>query len=585
MRTPNRRSAILLFAVLLPSTALVGIAVRMLRQEGELAERRALQARRAAIAQAGRELELSIDRIANGAPADSVVVLAAPVNAGTFLLPWESALPQRPVRDSLLLAGNARELASDYARADDLYLRAAHAADPVSRDLALLFRARNAARAGRLTEARAFYQQLLMLPLSQSDEEGMPFALYAADWLSRNGMPRAEIERILQRSVTTSSAPLARVALYGLRAYQHGADSIRTEQHITDAERLVALRRDYLALVATAGQQGGGVWLAYGREPWLVRADSTRVVVVRPRPVLVRSRVQLVQPTRLGAEPLGAAFPGVYASVVGNWADIPSRAGDPLLILVALAIGLTAVSAFILWRDVRREVAVAELRTQFVNSVSHELRTPLAAVRMNSDLLRLGIVPAEDGRECLDTIAHETERLTRLIDNVLDFSRLERGERAYHMQPVDLDAMAADLQRKLAQLLQRDGFDLHVHVDPDLPVIRADSDALTQALMNLLSNAMKFSAEARHIDLAFVRHADDVVIRVTDRGRGISATARPHIFEKFYRAPEVQADGISGAGIGLALVADIARNHGGNVSVESELGRGSTFAITLPARS
>jgi signal transduction histidine kinase len=308
-------------------------------------------------------------------------------------------------------------------------------------------------------------------------------------------------------------------------------------------------------------------------------------VVVRPQPILEPAGARLADRSAPGAEPLGAAFPAAFAVVVDGPVTGSGNAGELLVLVVLLALGLTAVSAFLLWRDVRREVALAELRTQFVNGVSHELRTPLAAIRMNSDLLRLGIVPVEEGEECLQTIARETERLSRLIDNVLDFSRLERGELTYRMRPVDLAGLASELQRSVADMLQRDGFDLHVHVDPDLPSVNADPDALTQAVMNLLSNAVKFSGEARRIELALLRGVDQVVIQVTDHGCGISASARNRVFEKFYRAPEAQAAGIPGAGIGLALVADIVRKHGGSVSLDSEPGRGSVFTISLPARA
>lgn len=583
MRTPDRRrSAVLLTAVLLPSVALVGIAVRMLRQDSELEVRRAAQARSAAIAQAGRALELAIDRIAVGATPDSVVVLAAPLQARTFALPWEASR-RRPSPSALMQAGNAAEFRGEFARADTLYGQAAASPDTLTRELAVLFRARNATRAGKMAQARALYRGLLALPLAEQDEEGMPFALYAAAWLSRHGMERGTIERRLEQDVSAGSRrPVARVALYALRAYQHGPDSLETERRIADAEQLVALRQDLAGLLATAVQHGRTVWLAYGSEPWLVRADSTRVVVVRPQPVLARSGVQLARQGGSGAEPLGAAFPGVYARTVADVADPPAGTADLLLVLVALTIGLTAVSGFIIWRDVRREIATARLRSGFVDSVSHELRTPLAIVRLNSDLLRTGIVPPEQSDECLETIAHESERLTRLIDNVLDFSRLERGDRAYQKAAVDLVEMGLDLQRNLAGLLHRDGFDLHVRIDADLPVIQADRDALTQALMNLLSNAMKFSGRSRRIDLALARRNGEVVISVADRGCGIGATSRPHIFEKFYRAPEAHACGIPGAGVGLALVADIVAAHGGRVEVQSDPGHGSTFTIALP---
>lgn len=584
MRAPERRRfTVLLIALLLPSAALVGIAMRMLRQERELSQRRAAQARRSLIVQAGRELEIGIDRITSEATPDSVVVFAAAVHDGVFALPWEGGARPRAAADSVLRRAHALEMQGDFTGAETIYQRATASSDTLMRDLAQLFRARNAARAGRRDQARALYQQLLQLPLSHTDEEGMPVALYAADWLRRHGIEPTKIEAAL-RSSARDPPRLSPVALYALRNHQHGPDSSRTEHEIAEAEQLSALRGEYPALLAAGAQQGGNIWLPYARGAWLVRADSTRVVVVRPAAILARSGVQVAQRSMAGAEPLGVAFPSVFAVATGAQAEQPN-AGTLLLLIVALAVGLTAVSGFLLWRDVRRDLAMAELRTQFVNGISHELRTPLAAVRVNTDLLRMGIASGDAVQESLDTIAHETERLTRLIDNVLGFARLERGELDYRMQPIQPAALAAELQRKLGPLLQHDGFDLRLQVDPDLPTITADADALTQALMNLVANAVKFSGEARLIEVGFVRRQGQVVIRVTDRGAGISAVARPHVFEKFYRSPEARAAGVTGAGIGLALVADIARSHGGSVTVESELGRGSTFALSLPAAS
>jgi signal transduction histidine kinase len=294
--------------------------------------------------------------------------------------------------------------------------------------------------------------------------------------------------------------------------------------------------------------------------------------------------VRLTTPTTESAEAMGGAFPGLYAIPTDLPMDAPSSVGL-LLTLLILATAVTVVSGAVVALDVRREVALAQTRMQFVNGVSHELRTPLAVVRMYAELLRMGVVPEDRQSEHLSTIVRESERLTRLIDNVLAFSRLERGEWPHRPESVAPSELAASLQRSLGPLLDQDGFELTTRVEEALPQIRVDRDSMLQAITNLISNAAKFSGESRRIDLSFDREKDAVAIRVRDRGRGIDSEARDRVFEKFYRAPDVEAAGIPGAGIGLALVAEIARRHGGRVELETEIGIGSTFGILVPAAS
>ncbi len=582
-RLERRRTVILLLAVLLPSATLVGIAVRLLRQERELAQRRLVQARRTTLAELGQTLHARLNLLTSETPPDSVVVIAAPVSGGTFQLPWETT-SQRAARDLdvLLGLGNTAELRARFAAADSLYARAQSLArDSASRALVTLYRARNAAARGHTAMARALYAQLVQLPLELRDEEGMPYSLYAADWL------HAHAQSVDVRRAFTNPAlkrPLSPIALYALRTYQRGEDSLRTEHQIAEAEQLLALKRDYRGLLSSNAQQGGDVWLAYGRQPWLVRADSSRIIAVRAQPLLASVGARLQSADRAGAEPLGWAFPGTYASSPGFTADDAPRTSRTLLfVIVALTVGLGVLSASIAWRDVRREVHAAALRTQFVSNVSHELKTPLTAIRMYAELLRMGgDLDGTRRYSYLDTIINESERLSRLINNVLDFSRIERGERTYQRAPVQLDQLATDIQRSLSYPLQQAGFELGVSVEPGLPAVNVDRDALAQAVLNLLSNALKFSDKARRIELDIVRRDHYAVIRVTDHGRGITAEARPHIFEKFYRSPDVAAAGIPGTGLGLALVEHVAHGHGGSVDVVSETGRGSTFSMYLP---
>jgi signal transduction histidine kinase len=228
-------------------------------------------------------------------------------------------------------------------------------------------------------------------------------------------------------------------------------------------------------------------------------------------------------------------------------------------------------------------VGMADLRSQFVSSVSHELKTPLTAIRMFAETLRLGRAkdPATQ-MEYLDTIVNESERLTRLLNNVLDFSKIEQGKRIYHPAPASLAEIVRTAARAMEYPLKQQGFALDVRIDESLPQIHVDRDSIEQAVLNLLSNAMKYSGESRTIGLSVRREDDYALIQVIDKGVGIDPKDQTRIFEKFYRVPTRENQSLPGTGLGLALVAHIAKAHDGSVRVESAPGEGSTFSILLP---
>jgi signal transduction histidine kinase len=399
-------------------------------------------------------------------------------------------------------------------------------------------------------------------------------------------------------------------------------------ERIRVVELVVELRRDLpavLSLAGTAGadsarqlspQMGAGAaddsgsvttlpsaWRPWGRDAWLVgvQSDGDRRLVLVADPVRLLHAIAAEAPEDLGvalpavslstlpgpeAELLGPSFPALFAVLpdAAIQAAESSGFGRVLLMLVLpLVLAVTAVAAFLLWRDVRREIETAGVRAQFVSSVSHELKTPLTSIRMYAQTLLMGRHRAEtDRRTYLETIVNESERLTRLINNVLDFSRIERGGRNYHMEPVPLASVVNDAARAMSYPLEQGGFELHVQVAEGIPDIRCDGDALTQAVVNLLSNAVKFSGSAKSIELELARDGDSAVIRVRDHGHGIDRRHHAAVFERFFRTPEAESKGLPGTGLGLALVAHVAHAHGGTVDLDSAPGHGSTFTIRLP---
>lgn len=283
---------------------------------------------------------------------------------------------------------------------------------------------------------------------------------------------------------------------------------------------------------------------------------------------------------------LGEAFPGVHVEWTDNRFPGTALQGLPAGIWIAalaLVLGVAVFGGYLLLRDVNRDVHMTEVRSQFVASVSHELKTPLTAIRMFAETLAMGRARDERTKsEYLDTIVGESERLARLVDNVLDFSKIEQGKKIYRLRPTRLDEVANSATRAMQFPLAQEGFRLRLSVQEEMPEIEADPDAIQQAILNLLTNAMKYSGDAREIDLRLAARNGDAVIEVVDHGLGMAPEEQKHVFEKFYRAPSHESRLIAGTGLGLTLVDHIVKAHGGRVEVASAPGAGSTFCMFLP---
>jgi signal transduction histidine kinase len=238
---------------------------------------------------------------------------------------------------------------------------------------------------------------------------------------------------------------------------------------------------------------------------------------------------------------------------------------------------------YLLWRDFSRELAIAEMRSHFAASVSHELKTPLTSIRMFAEALTMGVKKQPEAqKEYLQTIISESERLSRLLNNVLDFSKIEQGTRTYRFETTSLEEVIQAAEKAMAFPLDQKGFDLKVDIEKGIPQILADRDALEQAVLNLLHNAMKYSGESREIQLKLRKNDDMAQIDVIDHGIGILEENRHQIFGKYFRVPGIENKKIPGTGLGLTIVSHIAKSHGGRIEVESQPGDGSTFSLILP---
>jgi signal transduction histidine kinase len=255
------------------------------------------------------------------------------------------------------------------------------------------------------------------------------------------------------------------------------------------------------------------------------------------------------------------------------------RSRLPLLLgLLTLTAGLLVAAAM----QLRREHELARLRADFVSSVSHELRTPLAQIRLFSETLLLGRVRSEaEGRRSLEIIQQESRRLTHLVENVLYFSRSERGAERLAIAPARLGELAWELVEAFEPLAKsgRSTVRLDVRSDVDAPV---DAGAIRQILLNLLDNAVKYGKPDQTIVLTVDREGDTAILSVEDEGPGVPPDARARIWEPYSRVTSAASAAIAGTGIGLAVVRELTGLHGGSARVEASPRGGARFVIELP---
>jgi signal transduction histidine kinase len=252
-------------------------------------------------------------------------------------------------------------------------------------------------------------------------------------------------------------------------------------------------------------------------------------------------------------------------------------------LLIALLVLAIAIGSWLIVADLNRHLRLARQKTDFVSNVSHELKTPLTSIRMFTEMLAEDRVQDESKRRrFLGIITAETARLTRLINNVLDFARLERGEKKYQSAPFDLAALVRETVESYRPHLETLGFALRAQVPFEPITFQGDRDAIAQVLLNLLSNAEKYSSDRKEIEVTLESSAGAIEVRVSDHGLGVPAGCEEKIFDQFYRAHDSLGSGIQGSGLGLTLARQIARAHGGEVNFERRQGGGSCFVLRLP---
>lgn len=634
-------------SVLLPALVLFVFIIRLNRQDNELRKKRAAEAQQQKTEEVGRHLadrlgkteKIILQELASNSASIQTVYRTHPelvfvgrIVKDELVMPYEGAETQKLPSEAggfgelILQAQQAEFEKKDLQLAMTLLNRTLSSADSSFQKCFIqVQQGRVLSKLGDEEGAHRLYREILGQPGDLADEYGIPFSLYAADRLS---VLSSEAEPILDRleGLMEEIRWLPSSALYFIRDITHQVrdrsqdsqshlfgrtENLKqsTENALEDLERLESLKgfvSSWMLRRRSLNQSGNSLtWESHGDIPWIVgirefNEGQSKHLLVFHGPQVLSAVIEeaglsdafpgscriTVSPTGEGFLP-GGLFEGFRLRFeetdVSAW--FKSSLPFPILYwsILVLVVGFTTFGGYLLWRDIGRELAIAEMRSQFTASVSHELKTPLTSIRMFAEALTMGVPKRPEAqKEYLRTIISESERLSRLLNNVLDFSKIEQGTRTYRFETTSLEEVIHDAEEAMAFPMDQKGFNLQVGVEKGIPQILADRDALEQAVLNLLHNAMKYSGESREIHLKLRRDGDMACIDVVDHGIGIAEENRSQIFGNFFRVPGIENQKILGTGLGLTIVSHIVESHGGKVEVCSQPGEGSTFSIILP---
>jgi len=639
MRAPGNLTAVFLAVAGVAVSALVWLGVGIVRRDRALEIQRIDERREAAADRLIASLERAVaadERLltGNGPPgsvpengailvvADHAVLHAWPERSLLYS-PVTASLPEAPA-DVFQAAERLEYADRDSGRAVTLLRRLAESRDPAVKAGAQLRLARNLRKAGRAEEALDVYHDLSTVTVAGLSGTPADLVAYSArcalleelgraDRLGREAQALAEglgngrwqldratwhyhagkAQRWLGRPVEVD--PDRQAVADGVdwvwRRWKAGplVDSGSSGRRALgpDPAPVVILWRasnERLAALVVGKQYQQHNWF----DPAIGALDrpGIGIAILDDKDRVLHGSAPLAeQPqTRRLAAATGLPWTVIAAStdVAGELRAFTQRRQLIVTGLGALALLIVATS-YLIGRAVSRELAVARLQSDFVSAVSHEFRTPLTALAQFTEILgEHEDAPIEKRRTFHEAQARATRRLTRLVESLLDFGRMEAGARPYRLEAIDAAEVTEGAVRDFRQDVEPAGFTVSYRGPADHAVINADREALTQAIWNLLDNAVKYSGESRVVQVE-VERGSDVKIRVRDEGFGIPAPELKRIFRKFARGSAAVEHGVKGTGIGLAMVKHIVDAHAGRVVVDSEPGRGSTFTIILPA--
>lgn len=558
-------------AVLLPAGSLGVVGLVLVRQQQEVLRLREQDRSLLRARTAGDSLGARLDRLAREVvsltppgrrdlyPGDRGILFLGRVTAEGWEPPYEedpeSRISDRAFQQRLRRLRQAEAIGRSPSEMIRSYETALQAFDDSAQVNYLRLQQARILQAERPEEAAR-----LLMPIARggpeiADEYGNPLAFYAMEHLGPDA-PRFTTDRWLNRTA---------------QEWLQDLDSLSSDQEH--------------ALARFAENAAGGLqdWVAAPEDGWLIGRRDDLILGVRVAD-LAGMLPDLEPLTSITSRDSSDQF-----TLTPNFPTLALRTAPPVeasttqalwLTGLALILLLSAGGGFLLHRDYRREKRLAALRADFVSSVSHEVRTPLAAIRLYTEsLLKYGSGEGVKWRSDLTTIADETNRLTRMLDNVLRASRIERGSAEYHLMEDRVDAAVHRAVKAMAPAMQESGCEVSVITDGVEAMI--DGDAIEQAVVNLLSNAAKY-APGSQVHVRCVADDNHVLVSVEDDGPGIDPADCQRVFESFYRGASKQQ---TGTGLGLHVVQSIAIGHGGQASVVSTVGAGSQFTLHIPIAS
>lgn len=620
--------SILLLAVLVPTACMLWFLTAAMRNTNLAARQRLTDVYRGQVRQATDALAdhwgaqiAALEGSADLAPPRRFHRLVTSTEFDTVILvgrtngrpPTSAPAPDPLAADPQWTAAQALEFdKADPNAAADAYGAIARRAEPCVQARALRARARCLARAGRREQALGVLTGPLAEPplAGARDAAGRLVApdamLLALELLGDANRPAFdELADRLRRRLADYDGPAfpgrQRLFLMGELARLSGTKPPQTAH----AESWAARYLDSPQPTPLAGQfspaAGAGLWHVAtedGQTVGLCRQErlierSRRACLAAGRPTGIAIRLQPPGQRSAGGEPFlihPAPAPLVgwklVARLVGTdpFAAAASRQKAGYLWAAALGIVVILSAGMIAMAYVSRQVRLARLKNDLIATVSHELKTPLSSMRVLIDTLVAGRCrDAGQADEYHRMIAQENERLSRVIENFLTFSRMERNRVTFDLAPVDVGDVVASAIESVGERFGAPNCRLSVEVDPDLPPVHADRDALVAILLNLLDNAYKYTGDEKRIDLHARAEGGRICLAVTDNGIGLSRRAARRAFDRFYQVDQHLSRTTGGCGLGLSIVQFIVDAHGGSVDVDSKPGQGSTFTVRLPA--
>ncbi len=557
------------------------------------------------------------------APPEGMLVLRATAHA-LDAYPFERLLfhPVIPdgeePPDSAFAAGEVLEFRkNDTAEAAEVFRKLSRSADPGVRAGALMRLGRNLRKAGRYEEALQAYDELAQL--GSTNVLGLPAELVAHEargTIFEEGGNREDLRKEAASMLSALWSGRWRLLQPAWEFYEGEARRWSGASPLTESER------NDLALTTAAAVLHG---------QWVIRSnfEGLRILNILNRTVLAawagfpdhlavalgdseylrlnwKEALQArgVQGALLDAEgrPLIGSFdangshairtvattglPGtLYATLANPSVEGERFAGRRRLLIAAFAVlvSILLAGSYFIIRSIERERAVAKLQSEFVAAVSHEFRSPLTSLRQLSEMLVKGRIPTEEQRQqSFEVLNHESERLQRLVESLLDFGRIEAQGFRYRFEVLDPFTLVRDIVDEFQHEVAARGYRIELAPGGRCPSIRADREALGLALKNLLDNAVKYSPNCLTVWIEMAQEKGRLAIRVKDMGMGIPDSEKKTIFEKFVRGAGSGAASIPGTGVGLTMARRIVEAHDGEIHLESALGGGSTFTVLLP---